>query len=74
MIRNEDMTEKEASQAKKQLKNNFLPPALSTRSNVRGLRSNNIYIYIYNYFLNKHTYYNIYYVQNVMAYNKIRGS
>ena len=40
LIRNEDMTKQEAIQAKKQLKNNSLPPALSTRSNDRVLRSN----------------------------------
>jgi hypothetical protein len=50
LIRNEKMTKNEALQAKKQLKNNSLPPALSTRSNDRKLRSNNN---IYNYFLNK---------------------
>ncbi len=33
LIRNEDMTKQEALKAKKQLKNNALPPALSTRSN-----------------------------------------
>jgi hypothetical protein len=38
LIRNEDMTKKEALQAKKQLKDNSLPPALSTRSNDRVLR------------------------------------
>ena len=32
------MTKKEAIQAKKQLKDNSLPPALSTRSNDRVLR------------------------------------
>ena len=40
LIRNEDMTKEEAIKAKKQLKNNSLPPALSTRSNDRVLRSN----------------------------------
>jgi hypothetical protein len=40
LIRNEEMTKKEAIQAKKQLKDNSLPPALSTRSNDRKLRSN----------------------------------
>ncbi len=38
LIRNEDMTKEEAIKAKKQLKNNSLPPALSTRSNDRKLR------------------------------------
>ena len=40
LIRNEDMTKEDAIKAKKQLKNNSLPPALSTRSNDRALRSN----------------------------------
>ena len=40
LIRNEDMTKQEALQAKKKLKENSLPPALSTRSNDRKLRSN----------------------------------
>ena len=40
LIRNEDMTKEEAIKAKKQLKNNSLPPALSTRSNDRKLRTN----------------------------------
>jgi hypothetical protein len=40
LIRNEDMTKEEAIKAKKQLKNNSLPPALSTRSKDRVLRSN----------------------------------
>jgi hypothetical protein len=40
LIRNEDMTKQEALKAKKQLKENSLPPALSTRSNKRVLRSN----------------------------------
>jgi len=40
LIRNEEMTKKEAIQAKKKLKENSLPPALSTRSNDRLLRSN----------------------------------
>jgi hypothetical protein len=40
LIRNEDMTKEEAIKAKKQLKNNSLPPALSTRSNDRVLRAN----------------------------------
>ena len=39
LIRNEDMTKKEALQAKKKLKENSLPPSLSTRSNDRKLRS-----------------------------------
>jgi hypothetical protein len=34
------MTKQEALKAKKQLKENSLPPALSTRSNKRVLRSN----------------------------------
>ncbi len=34
------MTKKEALQAKKQFKDNSIPPALSTRSNDRVLRSN----------------------------------
>jgi hypothetical protein len=34
------MTKQEAIQAKKKLKDNSLPPALSTRSNDRVLRSN----------------------------------
>jgi hypothetical protein len=34
------MTKEEALKAKKQLKENSLPPALSTRSNKRVLRSN----------------------------------
>jgi hypothetical protein len=38
LIRNEDMTKKEALKAKKQLKDNSLAPALSTRSNDRNLR------------------------------------
>jgi hypothetical protein len=38
LIRNEDMTKKEALKAKKQLKDNALAPALSTRSNNRVLR------------------------------------
>ena len=38
LIRNENMTKAEALQAKKQLKDNSLPPALSTRSNDRKLR------------------------------------
>jgi hypothetical protein len=40
LIRNEEMTKKEAIKAKKQLKDNSLPPALSTRSKDRALRSN----------------------------------
>ncbi len=40
LIINENMTKKEAIQAKKQLKNISLPPALSTRNNDRSLRSN----------------------------------
>ena len=36
LIRNEDMTKKEALKAKKLLKDNSLAPALSTRSNDRG--------------------------------------
>ena len=39
LVRNEDMTKEEAIKAKKQLKNNSLPPALSTRSSDRVLRS-----------------------------------
>ena len=39
LIRNEDMTKEEAIKAKKKLKENSLPPALSTRSNDRVLRS-----------------------------------
>ena len=38
LIRNEDMTKEEALKAKKKLKENSLPPALSTRSNDRVLR------------------------------------
>ena len=38
-IRNEEMTKEEAIKAKKQLKDNSLPPALSTRSNDRKLRT-----------------------------------
>ena len=38
LIRNEQMTKEEAMKAKKQLKNNTLPPALSTRSHDRVLR------------------------------------
>ncbi len=34
------MTKQEALKAKKQLKDNSLPPALATRSNDRVLRSN----------------------------------
>jgi hypothetical protein len=34
------MTKEEAIKAKKQLKDNSLPPALSTRSNNRKLRTN----------------------------------
>ncbi len=37
LIRNEDMTKQEALKAEKQLKDNSLPPALSTRNN-RKLR------------------------------------
>ncbi len=40
LIVNENMTKQEALKAKKQLKNNSLTPALSTRSNDRVLRSN----------------------------------
>ena len=40
LIRNDDMTKNEALKAKKQLKDNSLPPALSTRSNDRKLRTN----------------------------------
>ena len=40
LIINENMTKQEAIQAKKKLKDNSLPPALSTRSNDRVLRSN----------------------------------
>ncbi len=47
------MTKQEAQKAKKQLKDNSLPPALSTRSNDRKLRSNNN---IYNYYLNNYIY------------------
>ena len=39
LIRNEDMTKEEAIKAKKQLKDDSLPPALSTRSSDRKLRS-----------------------------------
>jgi len=39
LIRNEDMTKQEALKAKKKLKENSLPPALSTRSQARVLRS-----------------------------------
>jgi hypothetical protein len=46
------MTKKEALQAKKQLTDNSLTPAQSTRSNDRNLdQVNNIYIYIYIYIL-----------------------
>ena len=38
LIRNEEMTKEEAIKAKKQLKDNSLAPALSTRSNDRKLR------------------------------------
>ena len=38
LIRNENMTKAEALQAKKQLKDNSLPPAISTRSNDRASR------------------------------------
>jgi hypothetical protein len=38
LIRNEEMTKEESIKAKKQLKDNSLPPALSTRSNDRKLR------------------------------------
>jgi hypothetical protein len=38
LIRNEEMTKEEAIKAKKQLKDNSLAPALSTRSNDRVLR------------------------------------
>ncbi len=44
LIRNEDMTKQEALKAKKKLKDNSLPPALSTRSNDRVLRSSKQYI------------------------------
>jgi hypothetical protein len=40
LIRNEDMSKNKALQAKKRLKDNSLPPALSTRRNDRVLRSN----------------------------------
>ncbi len=40
LIRNEDMSKKEALKAKKQLKDNSLPPAITTRSHDRVLRSN----------------------------------
>ncbi len=40
LIRNEEMTKIEAIQAKKKLKNYSLPPAPSTRSQGRILRSN----------------------------------
>ena len=40
LIRNEEMTKDEALKAKKQLKNNSLSPALSTRSHDRKLRTN----------------------------------
>ncbi len=39
LIRNEDMTKEEGIKAKKQLKEDSLPPALSTRSSDRKLRS-----------------------------------
>ena len=39
LIRNEDMTKEEAIKAKKKLKEDSLPPALSTRSSDRVLRS-----------------------------------
>jgi len=39
LIRNEEMTKEEALKAKKKLKENSLPPALSTRSQARVLRS-----------------------------------
>jgi hypothetical protein len=39
LIRNEDMIKQKALKAKQQLKNNTLPPAQSTRSNDRKLRS-----------------------------------
>ena len=39
LIINENMTKQEALKAKKKLKENSLPPALSTRSNDRKLRS-----------------------------------
>jgi hypothetical protein len=39
LIRNEEMSKKEALQAKKKLKEDSLPPALSTRSNARKLRA-----------------------------------
>ena len=38
LILNEDMTKKGAIKAKKQLKSNVLPPALSTRSSQMALR------------------------------------
>jgi hypothetical protein len=40
LIRNEDMTKEVARKEKKHLKNNSLPPALSTRSNDRVSMSN----------------------------------
>ena len=43
------MTEKEALQAKTQLKDNSLPPALSTSSNDRVLRSNKQYYNLIEY-------------------------
>ena len=45
LIKNEQTTKDEAMKAKKQLKNNSLPPALSTRSNDIKLRSNKIIFY-----------------------------
>ncbi len=42
LIRNEDMTKQDAIKAKKQLRDDSLPPALSTRSNDRVLSSNKV--------------------------------
>ena len=46
LIRNEEMTKEEAIKARKQLKNDSLPPALSTRSNYIKLRTNKNIIFV----------------------------
>ena len=45
LIVNEDMTKKEALQAKKKLKENVLSPAYNTRSSDRNLRERKIINY-----------------------------
>ena len=45
LIVNEDMTKKEALQAKKKLKENVISPAYNTRSNDRNLRERKVINY-----------------------------